>query len=216
MNMARDLIEAKPTLCWPKNVEDVNNILQVVKKSLPPLPTQGQRVATWLHDNKRAIQIGLAIVGAGCAIVAGYRIYRARERAEEPDPFAPPTAIIEVAPDIAQGVPVSFCCPASLRSLVIERAMLLERTPALCQKIKSIAGRWCDENNVTPDKRPTYIAGAIAACMCVPELEQHLLLFETGHNVQELYKRVRRHQGSLTPEARKMRLLDWLTRPGRR
>lgn len=190
--------------------------MDVVKSHLPPVPTRIQTCAAWVDDHKTLIQAGCATVAAGLVAIAGYRWLRSRERAEEPDPFAPPTSIVEVSPEVARGVPVSFSCPASLRSLVLERAMLLERTPALLQKIKSIAGRWCDEQSVPPDKRPAYIAGAVASCMCVPELEQHLLMFETGHNVQELYKRVRRHQTASTPEERKMRFLDWLTRPGRR
>lgn len=214
-SVVSDLITRPPT--WPpSNVGEAVELVKDLASRLPTPPPQWREGARWLYEHRRPIQLGCAVVAAGCAVVAGYRWYRSREREEELDPYAQPTSVIEVSPDIAQGVPVSFACPVGLRDLVRERCLLLERTPALCQKIKSIAGRWCDEHGVTPDRRPGYIAGAVAACMSVPEFEQHLILFENGKNVQELYKRVRMHQHASTPEQRKMRLLDWLTRPGRR
>lgn len=214
--MARELVHRAPRFHLPRDLADAAEMLGEIRACLPPTPRPVQSLAKTITEHKRPIQLALGVAAVGLGAVACYRWFRARERAEEPDPFAPPTSLIEVSAEVAQGVPVSFSCPAALRSTVLERCMLLERTPTLCQKIKSIAGRWCDEQSVPPDKRPAYIAGAIASCMCVPEMEQHLLMFERGHNIQELYKRVRQHQQAITPEQRKLRLLDWLTRPGRR
>lgn len=134
----------------------------------------------------------------------------------EPDGFAGPTTCVEVTQERAQADPTHFACPAGLRALVTEKAMMLERTPALLQKIKGMAGRWCDDHGINPMERPAYIAGAVACAMTVPRMELDLAAYQRKWEVRYAQRMIAQAHdaGERTPNH--VLFWRWLTNPGRR
>lgn len=133
----------------------------------------------------------------------------------EPDGPGQPALMVEVTQQEALAQPTHFICPAGLRALVTEKVLLLERTPQMVQRIKSVAGKWCDDHQVGAFERPRYIAGAVAACMTVPHLEMDLLLFNSWDPIQRAHRRLQNyHNQNLLPDATS-RFWQWM-RQGRR
>lgn len=134
----------------------------------------------------------------------------------EPEGFAGPTTCVEVTQERAQAAPTHFACPAGLRALVCEKAMMLERTPALLQKIKGMAGRWCDDHGINPMERPAYIAGAVACAMTVPRMELDLAAYQRRWEVRYAQRMIAQaaDAGERTPSH--VLFWRWLTNPGRR
>lgn len=133
----------------------------------------------------------------------------------EPDGPGQPAMMVEVTQQEALEQPTHFVCPAGLRALVTEKIMLLERTPTMVQKIKSMAGKWCDDHQVGPFERPRYIAGAVAAAMTVPHLEMDLLLFNAWDPIQRAHRKVRQYHGETINLDATSRFWQWM-RQGRR
>lgn len=136
----------------------------------------------------------------------------------EPEGMGHPGLMVEVTQEEALGTPTHFACPAGLRATILEKIMLCERTPNLIQKVKSMAGRWCDDNNINPYHRPACIAGAVAVGMTVSPLESDLIKYESRWEVQAAQHRIAQHAaGNADGRPRhKQSFWDWLTAPGRR
>lgn len=136
----------------------------------------------------------------------------------EPEGMGHPGLMVEVTQEEALGTPTHFACPAGLRATILEKIMLCERTPNLIQKVKSMAGRWCEDNQINPYHRPACIAGAVAVGMTVSPLENDLIKYEARWEVQNAQRRVAQHAAGI-PDGRprhNQRFWDWLTSPGRR
>lgn len=112
--------------------------------------------------------------------------------------------------------PTHFACPAGLRALITERCLMLERTPQLLQKIKSVAGRWCDDHGINPMERPMCIAGAVACAMTVPRMELDLAAYQRRWEIRDAQRMIAAaHQaGDHVPPH--VLFWRWLTQPGRR
>uniref|UniRef100_A0AAU7YE37 Uncharacterized protein n=1 Tax=Juruaca virus TaxID=3229021 RepID=A0AAU7YE37_9VIRU len=134
----------------------------------------------------------------------------------EPEGFAGPTTCVEVTQERALASPTHFACPAGLRALITEKAMMLERTPQLIQKMKGIAGRWCDEHGINPMERPAFIAGAVAAAMTVPRLELDLVAYQRRWEVQYAQRQIAHAAMQGDPAPPHELFWRWLTNPGRR
>lgn len=80
----------------------------------------------------------------------------------EIDPTAPPSGI-----DV-------WYCPQTLAASVRERIMLQERDHACLSRVRSIASRWMDDNEVDAGSRDIYMAGALAAALVVSPEEAAL------------------------------------------
>lgn len=133
----------------------------------------------------------------------------------EPDAVGHPALMVEVTQEEALDQPTHFVCPAGLRALVTEKMMLLERTPQMVQKIKSVAGKWCDDHQIGPFERPRYIAGAVAAALCVPHLEMDLLLFNSWDPIRRAHRMVQNYHGDTVVPDATSRFWQWM-RQGRR
>lgn len=128
---------------------------------------------------------------------AGYVITR---HMIEPPPYeAPPGTypnggpIIEITQEEAANKAMVFTCPAPLARAVQERVLMCERDVTLIQKVKSIASKWCDNNNITGNQRYQAVSGAVAAALTVPCIEQNVIELATSHAVQQQYGRLQRY-----------------------
>lgn len=83
-----------------------------------------------------------------------------------------------------------FVCPAPLARLVQERVLMCEREPALIQKVKGIASKWCDNQGLAGNERYQAISGAVAAALTVPCIEQNVLQLAQSHAVQQQHYRI--------------------------
>lgn len=141
-----------------------------------------------------ALNILAKPVAALAIIWAGYVI--ARHIIEPPPYEAPPGTypnggpIIEITQEEAANKELVFTCPAPLARQVQERVLMCERDPTLIQKVKSIASKWCDQNNITGNQRYQAVSGAIAAALTVPCIEQNVIQLATSHAVQQQYHRL--------------------------
>lgn len=174
-----------------------------------------------LHRHKHLINAVLtttAIAGtAWCAYQLSMRVWL-NTQPFEPEGMGHPGLMVEVTQEEAVGTPTHFACPAGLRATILEKIMLCERTPNLLQKVKSMAGRWCEDNNINPYHRPACIAGAVAVGMTVSPLESDLIKYESRWEVQAAQHRIAQHAAGM-PDGRpryNQRFWDWLTSPGRR
>lgn len=134
------------------------------------------------------------------ACAATWALYVLARHAIEPPPYeAPPGTypnggpIIEITQEEARNKAMVFTCPAPLARTVQERVLMCERDPTLIQKVKSIAAKWCDNNNITGNARYQAISGAVAASLTVPCIEQNVIELATSHAVQQQYGRLQRY-----------------------
>lgn len=163
------------------------------KCAAPELMTRAQKLQT-VCDGLNIISKPLMLVAATWA---AYVLVR---HAIEPPPYEAPEGtyptggpIIEITQEEAANKSMVFTCPAQLARLVQERVLMCERDPTLIQKVKSIAARWCDQNNVTNNLRYQAISGAVAAAMTVPCIEQNIIQMVQSHAVQTQYSRLARY-----------------------
>lgn len=115
----------------------------------------------------------------------------------EPAPYEAPPGLypnggpmIEITQEEARNKAHVFVCPAPLARLVQERVLMCERDPTLLQKVKSIASKWCDQNHVTNNQRYQAVAGALAASLTVPCIEQNVIHYAQSHAVQQQHGRL--------------------------
>lgn len=129
-----------------------------------------------------------------------YAIYVLARHWIEPPPYdAPPGTypnggpIIEITQEEAKNKEMVFTCPAPLARAVQERVLLCERDTTMIQKVKSIASKWCDTNNITGNQRYQAVSGAVAAALTVPCIEQNVIQLATCHAVQQQHTRLQRY-----------------------
>lgn len=140
----------------------------------------------------------LNIIAKPIVVSAGlWAMYVMARHYIEPAPYdAPPGTypnggpIIEITQEEAANKEMVFTCPAPLARQVQERVLLCERDPTLIQKVKSIASKWCDQNNITGNQRYQAVSGAVAAALTVPCIEQNVIQLATSHAVQQQYHRI--------------------------
>lgn len=159
----------------------------------PTLMSRAQKIQT-VCDGLNIISKPLMVIAG---VWAGYTLVR---HAIEPPPYEAPQGtypaggpIIEITQEEARNKSMVFTCPAQLARLVQERVLMCERDPTLVQKVKSIAARWCDQNNITNNLRYQAISGAVAAAMTVPCIEQNIIQMVQSHAVQVQYSRLARY-----------------------
>lgn len=155
----------------------------------------------------RAFAPAIAIAGATWLAINVYR------RWTEPDPMDAPAGVypsggpwVEVTQEQARGVATAVACPAPLARLVQERVLLCERDPAMMQKVKTIASRWCTEQGLSDNVRYNAVAGAMAAAMTVPVQEQNILSMGGLHATAQQHERLRQFTAGFRPS------VPWLSR----
>lgn len=135
----------------------------------------------------------------------------------EPEGISHPNLMCEVTQETALATPTHFACPTGLRAHILEKVFLQDRTPVLIQRVRSMAGKWCDENGINPNQRPAYIAGGLAAAMTVSSIEIDLLQYERTWEVQHARRLLaQHHQAGEGPPRNRPGFWEWLMRPGRR
>lgn len=184
-------------------------------------PNTYRQLLLGLQRHRQLINAALTTGGialtAYCAYTLSMRVWL-NMQPFEPEGMGHPGLMVEVTQEEAIGTPTHFACPAGLRATILEKIMLCERTPNLIQKVKSMAGRWCEDNNINPYHRPACIAGAVAVGMTVSPLETDLVKYEARWEVQAAQHRIAQHAAGM-PDGRpraNQRFWDWLTSPGRR
>lgn len=168
-------------------------LIQAAKQAAPTIMQRAKAVQTVCA----ALNIcSKPIILAGLTWAA----YTIARHVIEPPPYeAPPGTypnggpIIEITQQEAQNKAMVFTCPANLARAVQERVLLCERDVTLIQKVKSIAARWCDQNNLQGSRRYEAISGALAAALTVPCIEQNVLQLASSHAVQQQYSRLQRY-----------------------
>lgn len=168
-----------------------NKTLQTAAKIAAP---KLMRYATHAATVCKSMNLMAAPIAATALAYAGWVVLR---HITEPPPYeAPPGCypsggpMIEIAQEEAPQREMVFCCPGPLARRVQERVLLCERDPTIIQKVKSIAAKWCDDNNLNDNQRYTAICGAVAAAMTVPASEQLVLQLAQSHAVQQQHYRI--------------------------
>lgn len=165
-----------------------------------------------------AAAIGITVMAAGMAVWRVVQRWFYNAQPFEPEGLGHPALMCEVTQEAARSSPTHFVCPAGLRAHILEKIFLQERTPAVIQRVKSIAGKWCDERTVNPYERPAFVAGAVAAAMTVSNLELDLLSYERRWQVRNAqHQLAQHHRGDprVAPQAQSG-FWNWLLGPGRR
>lgn len=164
----------------------------------------------------------VVLTAAGMTFMYGFyqltRRWFYNSKPYEPEGIGHPNIMAEVTQEEAQASPTHFACPALLRVHILEKVFMQERTPNLVQRVKSIAGKWCDEKGVNPYERPAHIAGAVAVALTTSQLEIDLLSYEQRWDVRRAKGLLTRHHtgnGEQPPRAQRG-FWNWLTGPGRR
>lgn len=165
-------------------------LLKAAKLSGPRWLSMGQQ-AQLLCNAANALSKPIMAVAV---VWIGYTLAR---HAIEPPPYEAPPGIypnggpiIEITQEEAANKALVFTCPAPLARQVQERVLLCERDVQLIQKVKSIAARWCDQNNYAGNERYQAVAGAVAAALTVPCIEQNVIQMAQSHAVQQQYGRL--------------------------
>lgn len=178
------------------------------------------KITCWATTNRRAITAVLKIAAFGCAAYAAWSVascWFTNSQPYQPEGVNHIGLMTEVTQEEALDAPTHFACPAGLRAHIIEKVMMCERSPALIQRVKSLAGKYCDERGVSIFDRPQWIAGACAAAMTVTSHELDLLSYERSWSVQRARKLLRRHHAGDQPSPRdNPGFWQWLLGPGRR
>lgn len=163
---------------------------EAAKLAAPKLMQSAARAA--------AVCKGLNIIAKPLALASvAYTAWVLMRHLTEPPPYeAPPGTypsggpMIEITQEEAPQREMVFCCPGPLARKVQERVLLCERDPTIIQKVKSIAAKWCDDNNLNDNQRYAAICGAVAAAMTVPINEQLVLQLSQSHAVQQQHYRI--------------------------
>lgn len=182
------------------------------------LPATTRPLGQWMLRHAWWVRPVLATIAGLAACTTLYCFWWNRRQLAlpyEPEGLGQRHVMCEVTQEEALQTPTHFACPAALRAVVLEKVFLSERTPALVQRIKSIAGRWCDDHGVGPFERPACIAGAVAAAMTVSTLEMDLVRYEQQWSVRTARRLLRDHHAEEAPRHQPA-FWDWLTGPGRR
>lgn len=189
-------------------------------KLAPRPPTVMASFAGFITRHAVVIKAVLRVGALGLAAYACWTTARHwfdNSKPYEPEGVNHVALMTEVTQEEAMDAPTHFACPAGLRAHIVEKVMMCERTPALIQRVKSIAGKYCDERGVSQFDRPQWIAGACAAAMTVTSHELDLLSYERSWSVQKARKLLRRHHDGAAPEPRNNPgFWQWLLGPGRR
>nr|QUS52781.1 hypothetical protein 1 [Mute swan feces associated tombus-like virus 4] len=157
--------------------------------------------APWWYSPFKQVCFTLAAIGklhkfilGLSAIWAGYVVAR---HVMEPPPYEAPEGVypnggpmVEIAPEEAPLREHVFTCPVELARIAQERVLMCDRDPTIIQKVKSIASRWCDTRNFGPNERYAAVAGAIAAALTVPAIEQQVLRLANNHIVSTHHARI--------------------------
>lgn len=164
-----------------------------------------------------------AVITTCGMITAGVAIWRIVQRWNynkkpfEPEGLGHSNLMTEVTQEEALATPTHFVCPAGLRAHILEKVFMQERTPNLIQRVKSIAGKWCDEAAINPFERPACIAGAVACAMTTSQLELDLLSYERRWEVRQAARQLNQHHNGPGVAPRDQPgFWQWLTRAGRR
>lgn len=166
---------------------------QAAKIAAPKLMTRAQMLQSACD--------GLNIIAKPVGAVAiAWAIYVLARHAIEPPPYEAPEGtypsggpIVEITQEEARNKAKVFTCPAPLARVVQERVLMCERDPTMIQKVKSIAARWCDQHGLQNNQRYQAVAGAVAAAMTVPCIEQQIIQLAQSHAVQNQYSRLQRY-----------------------
>lgn len=181
-------------------------------------------LVTTLFSIRRHGALIKAVLLTGAGFALGFAFWRTTQRwfynsqPYEPEGIGHPTIMAEVTQEEAQASPTHFACPALLRAHILEKVFMQERTPNLVQRVKSIAGKWCDEKGINPYERPAYIAGAVAVAMTTSQLEIDLLSYEKRWEVRRAARLLTQHHNGVAgePPRNQRGFWNWLTGPGRR
>lgn len=156
----------------------------------------------------------IAVAGVIYCIVRQIQVNR---EPYEPEGISHSGLMCEVTQQEALATPTHFACPVGLRDHILEKIFLQDRNPVLIQRVRSMAGKWCDDRGVNPHIRPAYIAGAVACAMSVSRMEQDLLQFERQWEVRQARGLLARHHAMGDgPPRQRPGFWEWLMRPGRR
>lgn len=174
-----------------KATQQANSLLkESAKLSAPTLMKFAENLGTVLSSIK-------ALSGPTMAISLVGVIYCIVRHAIEPPPYEAPPGVypnggpfVEIAQEEAPNKEMVFACPAPLARMVQERVLMCERDPALIQKVKTMAARWCDQLNYNNNQRYAAICGAVAAALTVPVNEQLVLQLAQTHAVQQQHCRI--------------------------
>lgn len=157
--------------------------------------------APWWYKPFKNLCLGVAAIGKlykfTLGIAAIWAAYVLARHVMEPPPYEAPEGVypaggpmIEIAPEEAPSREHVFACPVELARMAQERVLLCDRDPTIIQKVKTIASRWCDQRNLGPNERYNAIAGAVAAALTVPAVEQQVLRLATNHLVSQHHNRI--------------------------